>query len=69
MRSFSCNGHLLSIYLDVIDVDIRGKEREIVDIENCYRQQIEEKFTLDKARRYMYKKKVDRGNANVSGVH
>ena len=55
-------------YLDVIYVDIREKERELIDIENCnYRQQRGEKYGLDKACRY--KKKVDRGDVDISDVH
>ena len=56
---------MLSIF---INVDIREKEREIVDIEKCnYRQQIGEKFGLDEA--CPCKEKVHRGNVDISGVH
>ena len=55
-------------YLDAIDVNIREKKRESVDIEYCnYRHQIGKKFRLDKA--YRYKKKVDRDDVDISGVH
>ena len=54
-------------YLNAIDADIREKEREIVDIEDYnYRQQIGRKFVFYKTCRY--KKKVHRGNFDVSGV-
>ena len=52
----------------MIDVEIREKERETVDIENCYcRQQMGYKFGLDKACRKM--KKVNRGDVDISSMH
>ena len=55
-------------YFGAIDVNVREKKRESVDIKNFYyRQQIGEKFRLEKA--CQYKKKVDRSDVNISGVH
>ena len=47
-------------YLGAIDADVKEKKRKSVDTgrENLnYRQQTGEKFRLEKACRYMYKKK------------
>ena len=54
MRSFFfVSGPLLPFYLGAIDVNVREKKRESVNIESFnYRQQIEEKFRLEKACRY-----------------
>ena len=47
---FFVTGPLLLGYLGAIDVDIREKKRESVDTGKCnYRQQIGEKFGLEKA--------------------
>ena len=55
-------------YIGAIDVDVREKKRESVGIENFNnRQQIGEKFGLEKP--CQYKKKVYRSNVNISGVH
>ena len=71
MRSaffFFVSGPLLPGYLGAIDIDVREKKRESVDIENFnYRQQIGQKFGLEKACRY--KKKVDRSDVDISSVH
>ena len=57
------SGPLLHGYRGAIDVDVREKKRESVDIENFnYRQQIGEKFGLEKT--CQYKKKVDRSDVN-----
>ena len=69
-RLFSCHWGYFAHYLGAINVDIRLKsnERESVNIKNCNcRQQMGEKFGGDKARRY--KKKVDRGDGDISGVY
>ena len=61
-------GPLLPGYLSAINVDVRKKKRESVDIGNSnYRQQIGGKLGLDKT--CQYKKKFDRGDFDISGVH
>ena len=65
---FFVRGPLLPGYLRAIDVDVREKKRESVDIENFnYRQQIGGKFGLEKA--CPDRKKVDRSNVDIRGVH